>query len=240
MARILRVQHWEPEFPYDDEAFLAARGHLAEDLLLFDGQKAPNPSLYDLVIVYGGYMSAYDDAGNPWIARELHFLEACLAAGTKVLGICLGSQLLARLLGAKIYRSPAPEFGFKTIALNASGRADPELGNLGGAERKFLAVEWHDDAWDLPAGAELLAASEAWPNQAFRYGPKVLAIQFHLEFTQEHMAWAVARPGESESKDPEREDRFSFAAQSPRYDEVRANMETLLASLLGPADQGRN
>ena len=235
MARILRVQHWKPDFAYNDAAFLAARGDVAEDLLLFAGQKAPDPGLYDLVVVYGGYMSAYDDEGNPWIARELRFLEACLAAGTKVLGICLGSQLLARLLGARVYRSPAPEFGFKRIALTAAGKADPELGKLGGTEGGFLAIEWHDDAWDLPAGAQLLATSEAWPNQSFRYGPGALAIQFHLEFTQRHMEWAVARPGEERSKDPEGEDPRAFAAPSPRYDEVRCGMERLLASMLGQA-----
>jgi GMP synthase-like glutamine amidotransferase len=240
MARILRVQHWKAEYAYNDKAFLAARGDVAEDLLLFDGEKAPNPSLYDLVIVYGGQMSAYDDAAHPWIARELRFLEACLAAGTKVLAICLGSQLVARLLGARIYPSPAPEFGFKLITLNEAGKADPVLGPLAGPDGRFLSIEWHDDAWDLPAGAQLLAASEAWPNQAFRYGPDVLALQFHLEFTQEHMAWAVANPDESESKDPEREDRTSFASPSPRYDEVRSSMERLLSSIFKSADQRRD
>jgi GMP synthase-like glutamine amidotransferase len=233
MARILKIQHWKPEFEYNDSAFLADRGDLSENLLLFAGERAPEPRLYDLVIVYGGYMSAYDDRGHPWIAQELKFLEDCLKAGTPVFGICLGSQLLARLLGARIYRSPFPEFGFKRITLNAEGAGHPALGALGAEGQSFQAIQWHDDAWDLPSGAKLLASSEAWPNQAFSYGPSVLGIQFHLEFTQPHMAWAVARPDESISADPKGEDPLVFASPSPRYREIEQSMKRVLDRLLG-------
>ena len=232
MARILKVQHWKPDFEYNDSPFFARRGDRTEDLQIFAGQKAPDPKAYDLVIVYGGYMSAYDDTNHPWIAEELRFLEGCMKAGTPIFGICLGSQLLARVLGAPVYLSPTPEFGFKRIFLNAAGAADPVLGALSGSQKSFLAIEWHDDAWDLPASAELLASSGAWPNQAFRYGPSVLSIQFHLEFTQPHMAWAVARPDGRESADPGREDREDFAAPSPRYEELQGNMEKVLLRFL--------
>jgi GMP synthase-like glutamine amidotransferase len=222
-----------PEFEYNDGPYFARRGDRTENLLLFAGERAPDPRDYDLVIVYGGYMSAFDDGRHPWIAEELRFLEDCLRAGTKVFGICLGSQLLARLLGARVYPCPSPEFGFKRISLTAEGRADPFLGSLSAGEGgSFLSIEWHDDAWDLPSGARLLASSRAWPNQAFSYGPSVLAIQFHLEFTQPHMAWAVARPGEAESADPDREDRAAFSAPSGRYGEIADNYFRILDRLL--------
>jgi GMP synthase (glutamine-hydrolysing) len=151
-----------------------------------------------------------------------------------VLGICLGSQLLARLLGARVYKSPKPEFGFKRITLMAEGRADPVMSGLvSGGNQDFLAMEWHSDVWDLPAGAVRLASSAAWENQAFRYGPNVLATQFHLEFTQPHMAWAASKSAGEVPADPTGEDLASFSAPGPRYDEVRRNMETLLSGFLG-------
>ena len=94
MAHILKLEHWQPKFPYNDATFFADRGDTVDILQLFAGEKAPDPRAFDLAIVYGGYMSAYDDAGNPWIAEELRFMERCLKAGTPMLGICLGSQLL--------------------------------------------------------------------------------------------------------------------------------------------------
>ena len=131
---------------------------------------------------------------------------------------------------------PGAEFGFKRLRLNAAGAADPVLGRIGDDSGGFLAIQWHDDAWELPAGAELLVSGDAWPNQAFRYGPDVLAIQFHLEFTQSHMAWAVNRPEEGTSLDPEAEERATFAASSPRYDEIKSSMENVLSGLLIPQE----
>jgi len=235
MARILRIQHWDHKFEYNSAAFFARRGDEVDDTLFFAGQEPPDPRDYDLVIVYGGLMSAYDDSSCPWLARELRFLEDCAKARTQTLGICLGSQLLARVLGARVYKSDRPEFGFKRIRLLDVGRSDPALGALGKGEGSFIALEWHDDAWDLPSGATLLASNPAWPNQAFRYGDAILAIQFHLEFTQSQIAAFVADPGFKRSADPEGEPPAAMAAPGPRYIELRENMETLLSNLL---DQG--
>ena len=231
--RILEVLHGKPECGYNNSGFFLRRG---DSLAIADfsrGLEPPALSAFDAAIVYGGYMSAYDDAASPWLADELRFLGTCLDAGQRVLGICLGSQLLARLLGARVYRSPSPEFGFKRIELTDEGRVDPVLSRLAGAGgNAFLGLEWHEDAWDLPAGATRLARSSGWENQAFRYGDQVLATQFHLEFTQEHMARAMATRKGALPADPDGEPPEVFAAPGPKWAELQANMEALLGGIL--------
>jgi GMP synthase (glutamine-hydrolysing) len=232
--RILELHHGEPEFAYNNEGFFRRRGDEIRRLFLSAGEEAPDPLAQDAVIVYGGYMSAFDDAGNPWIAGELRFLEACLKDDVPILGICLGSQLLARLLGARVYRSDRPEFGFTRIALTEEGQSCPALAApaAGRATRDFLGLEWHDDAWDLPAGARRLAESACWPNEAFSYGDKVLAIQFHLEFSYEHMAWAMREKADEVPRFPGAQTPAEFLADRGRFGEIAANMEKLLGAFL--------
>ena len=229
--RILEVLHWQPRFPYNNAAFYARRGDRVDTSLLFAGEKTPDPRGYDAVVVYGGYMSAYDEVAHPWIKEELRFLEACLGAGTRVLGICLGSQLLARLLGARVYKSEKPEFGFTPITLTDEGSLDPLFKNLN-AGKGFLGMEWHNDAWDLPKGCAHLAMSERWRNQAFRYGDRVYAIQFHLEFTREHMLHALFDKKGDLPRGEGIESPESFLADPKRFDSVRATMENMLGGLL--------
>lgn len=231
--RILEVLHGKPECGYNNSGFFLRRG---DCLALADFSRGIEPPAlpdFDAAIVYGGYMSAYDDSASPWLVEELRFLEACLGAGHRVLGICLGSQLLARLLGARVFRSPSPEFGFKRLELTEEGRADPVFGKLAmPGSRAFLGLEWHDDAWDLPRGATLLARSPGWENQAFRYGDEILATQFHLEFTREHMERAVAAQGGKFPADPDGEPPEAFVAPGPRWDEIRRTLEVLLDRFL--------
>jgi len=232
--QILHVVHSETEYPFNNGTFYERRGDTVDTIVIRNAGHLPEPRRYSAVIVYGGAMSAYDDQGNPWIATELRFLESCMRAGTPILGICLGSQLLARLLGANVYRSPSPEFGFKRMSLTSAGLSDPVLGPLGrmSPDRGFLAIEWHSDAWDLPRGAELLASSSAWANQAFRYGSSVLALQFHLEFTQAHLDKASREDPANLPADREGENPAAFAVPDGRLVEIACSMEKLLGSFL--------
>ncbi len=239
--RILQIQHFPPRFSYNCEGYFARRGDLVEDTGFFTGlptDSEPDPSHYDAVIVYGGYMSAYDDAGHPWLARELRFIERCATLEVPLLGICLGSQLFARMLGARVFRSAVPEFGFMKIRPTPEGAAHPVIGQLSGnspgsagvslRDPGFLALQWHNDAWDLPSGAVRLAESDFWPNQAFSYGDRMLATQFHLEFTHAHMAWAVEQEKSSISEGPGCEKPGAFLGDARRFDEIARSMELLL------------
>jgi GMP synthase (glutamine-hydrolysing) len=146
----------------------------------FERDPLAEPSVegYDGLIVLGGPMSAWDDANHPHLAGEVRAIEAAVASGTPVLGICLGAQLLARALGASVRPAPAKEIGWYDVSLTEAGRSDPVLRAFSATERVF---QWHGDTFDLPADATHLAHGSLCANQAFRYGESAYGLQFHLE-----------------------------------------------------------
>lgn len=134
----------------------------------------------DLVVVMGGPMGVYERDAFPWIEGEVVGLAMRIAAGRPTLGICLGSQMIAAALGAKVYPGPVKEVGFAPLTLTATGEASP-LRHVAGVPM----LHWHGDTFDLPEGAERLAETGSYANQAFRIGDSLLAIQFHPEMGED-------------------------------------------------------
>ncbi len=135
-------------------------------------------SAADLVIVLGGPIGALDDRHYPWLEAETAMLEHRIAGERATLGICLGAQLMARALGARVYAAREREIGYAPLLLTTEGLASP-LRHVDGALAQVL--HWHGDTFDLPAGCALLASTPACPHQAFARGPRVLALQCHPE-----------------------------------------------------------
>jgi GMP synthase (glutamine-hydrolysing) len=134
----------------------------------------------DLLVMMGGPMGVYEREAHPWIGCELERLAARLEADRPTIGVCLGSQMIAAALGARVYPGPVKEVGFAPITLNDAGRASPV--------RHIDAVpvlHWHGDTFDLPAGVELLGSSAAYAHQAFRRGKTLLALQCHPEMGED-------------------------------------------------------
>jgi GMP synthase (glutamine-hydrolysing) len=141
------------------------------------------------VIVMGGPQSANDPL--PGLAAELKLIEQAVAAQTPVLGICLGAQLIAKALGARVYRNPEKEIGWAPVYFNEAAGRDPVFG---GVDSPSIVFQWHRETFDLPAGAEWLAYSDKCLHQAYRFGPNVYGVQFHPEITPEMIVDWSAQP----------------------------------------------
>jgi GMP synthase (glutamine-hydrolysing) len=153
--------------------------------VLFEGESLPSPDVFDALVVMGGPMSVHDEAQYPWLAVEKKLIEQSIKSGKLVLGVCLGAQLLADVLGAKVYRNKHKEIGWFPVRHLQEGSI------AAGLPRTFTAFHWHGEAFDLPAGAVRLAESDGCANQAFEFGGKALALQFHLEVTRESVEGLV-------------------------------------------------
>ena len=179
--RALVLQHVAVEGPGTLGSYLEARGWKLETVALYEGARLPEDTQgYQAVIVMGGPMGVYDEADYPFLRDEHRFLTRVLAQDVPLLGICLGSQLLAKALGARVYRNPHKEIGWYSVDLTPAGAADLLFAGLTSPVPVF---QWHGDAFDLPAGATPLASSPLCTNQAFRYGDRVYGLLFHLELT---------------------------------------------------------
>lgn len=148
----------------------------------YKGDQAPALADFDLLIVMGGPMGVYDDELYPWLTAEKQFIASAIANGKKVLGICLGAQLIACVLGAQVTRNAHREIGWFPLAINAEANAHPVAKILAECANVF---HWHGDTFELPAQAQLIASSTACANQAYVIDNQVYGFQFHLETTEQ-------------------------------------------------------
>ncbi|MBW4650185.1 MAG: glutamine amidotransferase [Kastovskya adunca ATA6-11-RM4] len=169
------------------------------------------------VVIFGGPMSANDDETLPFIKTELDWIPVALASGKPYLGICLGAQLLARVLGATVKPHPEEkvEIGYFPIMPTSAGRKD--------FAEPLYVYHWHNEGWELPAGAVSLATGETFVNQAFRYGENAVGVQFHPEMTEEMLKkWTVlgaehlSNPG-AQSRDEQLQNHAVYAIAMEKW-----------------------
>ena len=189
---------------------LEAGGIDAEYIRLFAGEPVPD-DMNDAagLVVMGGSMSVYEHERYPFITREIRLIEAALKDEKPVLGICLGSQLLASALGAEVRKGDRKEIGWFPIMLTEAAADDPVFR---GVDRSFTAYHWHGDVFDLPAGAVKLASSAQTKCQAFAYEERAYGLLFHLEATQKTVEDMVG--GFLSELDEEQIDGAEIIAQS--------------------------
>ncbi len=182
--RVLAFRHAGSEHLGLIEPELLRRGIAIDYADLYQpGAAAPDPARYEGLIFMGGAMSVND--GLPYLEQEARWIAQAVEAGRPVLGVCLGAQLIAKALGARVYPNPVKEIGWFEIELTAEGLADPLFAGAAPSETVF---QWHGETFDLPPDAHWLASSSACRHQAFRIGSSAYALQFHLEVTPEMIA----------------------------------------------------
>ena len=179
MIRLHYLQHVPFEGLGIIEEWAEARGFEIRVSRLYDHDPLPAPELFDWLVIMGGPMGIYDSTEYPWLVAEKECIQQAIAAGKTVLGICLGAQLIADVLGARVYPAAQKEIGWFPIERSA---AAPEL-----LPEKLVVFHWHGDTFDLPEGAVHLASSAACANQGFIYNDRVVGLQFHMETTPESM-----------------------------------------------------
>ncbi len=219
--QILVLQHIACEPPGVFEDVLRERGAELHRVELDEGDPLPDWREFDAIIAMGGPMSATDDETLPWMAAEKHLIAEAVRADRPFWGVCLGVQLLAASLGARVYPGPAPEVGILPVSLTLDGLTDPVFAGL---PREVLTLQWHGDTFDLPHEAVRLAGSPAYPNQAFRVR-RAYGVQFHLEVSAEMAReWAqVPEYVSSLERTLGREGAPAFlAAIEERADDMRA------------------
>src|SRR6476661_6701447 len=192
--RALVLQHIACEPPGVYEDVLVERGVGIDRVELDEGERLPDWRGYELIVAMGGPMSVNDEQEHPWLVDEKRLIREAVAAGVGYWGACLGVQLLASSLGARVYAGETPEVGVLPVTLTDEGAADPVLEGL---PRELPTLQWHGDTFDLPDGAVRLAGSPAYPNQAFRIG-NAYGVQFHLEVSREMAREWAAVPAYTE------------------------------------------
>ena len=187
-VRIHYLQHVAFEDLANIERWARSEGHAITRTRFHQRERLPAVKEIDWLIILGGPMNVHDVERYAWLPREKAFIEEAIRQKKRVLGICLGAQLIADVLGAPIGRNPEREIGWFPVRRTPESAACPFFSVL---PQEFHAFHWHGDTFDIPEGAQRLATSDACANQAFRYGERVLALQFHLETTRESVGRLV-------------------------------------------------
>jgi GMP synthase-like glutamine amidotransferase len=234
MMRMAVLQHVEFEGPAAVADWAAGRGFPLRIFHLHRDPTLPSLADFDMLTVMGGPMSANDEAQLGWLGREIALVREAIAADKTVLGICLGAQIIAKALGARVYPGSAKEIGWFPVQRTTGSHPLFE-----GLPDSFTPFHWHGETFDLPHEATLLAKSKITQTQAFAVGQRVLGLQFHMEATEESVR-ALLKGAAHEIGDGAFEQQPGTILASLKHcASLRPLLDTVLGRLAGFAGRGK-
>lgn len=180
--KILIITHASFEKAGSIKTWAEMHGHQMVEVKPYEGEMLPEVKDYDLIVVMGGPQSPLTIEETPYLKDEIQLLVQAIKLNKKIIGVCLGAQLIGEALGAKTEKSPNREIGNYQIVLLQDAKDDVIFSKF---SQKFAVMHWHNDMPGIPDGAILLAASDGCPRQIYRYGDRVYGFQCHFELTKD-------------------------------------------------------
>lgn len=237
--RIHFLQHVAFEGPAAIADWALQRGHQLSISRLFCAEHCVSPDRWDMLVVLGGPMGVCDERDYPWLVEEKRVIDQSIEQGKPVLGVCLGAQLIAHVLGAAVRRNPEREIGFFPVRSTAGATGSTLLGGL---PREFEAFHWHGDTFDIPAGALHTHRSDGCFHQAFDYNGIAAGVQFHVESTPQSVAALIEHCSDELTTGRFVQPRAELESGCSKTPFLNATMRSLLGSfekLFPPAGQAK-
>lgn len=191
--KIHYIQHVPFEYPANITVWAQERGHEVSGTLLFSDREFPSTDDFDWLVIMGGPMNVDEEDVYPWLASEKRFVRKVIEHKKTVLGICLGAQLIADVLGGTIMKNRHTEIGWHRVRLTQEGSATQVFNAL---PSDFIAFHWHEDTFSIPDGCIRTTESDGCLNQSFEYDGHVFGLQFHLESTDESIQQLIMHSGD--------------------------------------------
>ncbi len=222
------LQHVPFEGPGSIEDWARRERHTLSTTRFYRGEPLPPVQKVDLLLVLGGPMNIYEALRYPWLVDEKRFIERVIAAGRRVLGICLGAQLVADVLGAKVYANADKEIGWFPVETTEAASASSLFATF---SRQLEVFHWHGDTFDIPSGAVHVARSAGCANQAFVYDEHVVGLQFHLETTPASANQIIVHGADELVAGRYIQTPQTMLADARRFDAINQEMQGLLDRL---------
>lgn len=223
------IQHVAFEGLGSIESWVQQNTHVLTGTRPYLNEEFPPIEGIDLLIVMGGPMNIYEESQYPWLVQEKKFLEKAINKGRPVLGICLGAQLLAGVLGARVYAGRNKEIGWFPVETTETARTSTLFSTF---PQCLEAFHWHGDTFDIPQGATHIARSAGCENQAFVYDERIVGLQFHLETTLASAQQLLTNCADEIIPGPYIQEAQAITGNNRRFDTINAAMHQLLGRMV--------